>query len=209
MKYFRFDIPKIDGKAIKYSPGWYGNIAVQMAVPEVLLYNDAEGYGIAQVEDVLIPDKPLDEITEEEANIILSSTIEADEVFFGQSLEDRQEWLPEAIIAELTEDQKKAEEEGNVVILDDDNQVTVEEVTTPAVLGKGGKIETAAVVNSIAGNLPKENEVYIPDNRPTYKAQFCPICHEFITYLPSNLIAKKLVMTCLNEHKVVITQENE
>jgi hypothetical protein len=38
----------------------------------------------------------------------------------------------------------------------------------------------------------------------TQAAQFCPICHKFITNLPSNFFASKIVMTCLSGHKVVI-----
>ena len=212
-KYFRFEIPQIDGKAIAYSPGWYGYTAVQMAVPEVLLYNDVEGYGIAQVDDVVIPNQPLNEITEEEAGIILSEVAEKEEegVYIGQSLEDRIEWNPEATVADVTESQTKEQEEnGSEITLDDDGTAIVAKEVEPAVLGKGGKIEKEAVVEILAVNRPKENEVYIPDNQPTQKAYFCSTCHCFISYLPAASInAKQIVLQCANGHKNVILQEVE
>ena len=36
------------------------------------------------------------------------------------------------------------------------------------------------------------------------KAQFCPKCHTFITYLPENIKASKVIVTCPNGHRVVV-----
>lgn len=35
------------------------------------------------------------------------------------------------------------------------------------------------------------------------KAQFCPVCHKFICYLPEGLTASKIITTCPDGHKVV------
>ena len=35
------------------------------------------------------------------------------------------------------------------------------------------------------------------------KAQFCPICHKFICYLPEGLNAAKIITTCPDGHRVV------
>jgi hypothetical protein len=34
------------------------------------------------------------------------------------------------------------------------------------------------------------------------KAQFCSVCHKFICYLPSNIAAARIILTCPDGHKV-------
>jgi len=95
MYYFRFEIPQnTDGTRVSYSPGWHGTIPKCPKDVTVLLYNDKEGYGIAQTEDTFVPPE-VTKITEEEAKKILAEANDAEGVYFGEKLADR--WLPEAI----------------------------------------------------------------------------------------------------------------
>jgi hypothetical protein len=56
MYYFRFTIPKQDkDKTVAYSPGWHGTMSKCPKNVTVLLYNDKEGYGIAQADDTFVP----------------------------------------------------------------------------------------------------------------------------------------------------------
>jgi len=67
MYYFRFEIP-LHGdtdQRIGYSPGWHGVMARRPENVEVLLYNDAEGYGIARADDTFIPPE-VEVITEQD-----------------------------------------------------------------------------------------------------------------------------------------------
>lgn len=62
MTYFRFEIPE----GLGYSPGWHGTIPKCSKNVKVLLYNDRDGYGIAQTDDKFIP-KEVTVISEPEA----------------------------------------------------------------------------------------------------------------------------------------------
>jgi len=54
--YFKFTIPKQDGdKTVSYSPGWHGTMPHCPKDVTVLIYNDKEGFGIAQTPDIFIP----------------------------------------------------------------------------------------------------------------------------------------------------------
>ena len=46
----------------------------------------------------------------------------------------------------------------------------------------------------------------LPEDMPvvTNKAVFCPVCHQFIMWLPENIIAKSINLVCKNGHKVVL-----
>lgn len=70
---------------------------------EVLLCNDKECYGIARTPDKKLPGE-VKEIKEKEANKLLSSLREEEGVYFGESLKDRQEWLPEAEVKDIEEE---------------------------------------------------------------------------------------------------------
>lgn len=66
MYYFRFEIPlQDDDKTVAYSPGWHGELARCPQNVTVLLYNDAEGYGIAMADDTFIPPE-VEVITEQD-----------------------------------------------------------------------------------------------------------------------------------------------
>ena len=59
----------------------------------------------------------------------------------------------------------------------------------------------------------KEQEPVLTENgevdyaRDTKKAVFCPICHKFIMWLPENIVAKTINLTCPVGHKVNLTSE--
>lgn len=56
MYYFKFQIPtNADGTRITYSPGWHGSMPRCPKDTTVLMYNDKEGYGIAQSQDSFLP----------------------------------------------------------------------------------------------------------------------------------------------------------
>lgn len=59
----------------------------------------------------------------------------------------------------------------------------------------------AEVKESVVGDTVDE---ILAASSVTQTAHFCPICHKFITTLPGNLQAAKIVMTCPSGHKVVI-----
>ena len=88
MNYFRFDIPtNEDGSRVTYSPGWHGTMPKCPSGVKVLLYNDKEGYGIAQTEDKFVP-KEVKVITETEAQFILANTKDEPQVYFGSKIAD-------------------------------------------------------------------------------------------------------------------------
>jgi hypothetical protein len=51
---------------------------------------------------------------------------------------------------------------------------------------------------------PTATAAAVVAERVPRQAQFCPICHKFISTLPGNFFAAKIVMTCPSGHKVVI-----
>jgi len=93
MYYFRFEIPVMaDGSRVTYSPGWHGTLVRCPSDVTVLLYNDKEGYGIAQTEDTFVP-KEVSELKDAEAIKIVAESVDEDGVYFGDKLVDR--WKPE------------------------------------------------------------------------------------------------------------------
>lgn len=53
---FKFEIPKnADGSAISYSPGWFGTMTKCPKNVTVLMYNDVDGFGIAETTDTFTP----------------------------------------------------------------------------------------------------------------------------------------------------------
>ena len=90
MNYFRFNI----AHGIVYSPGWHGQLDRCPDGVKVLLYNDAEGYGIAQTEDA-VWQKELTVLGKEEAERILAEAKDEDGVYFGDKLEHRWDVKPE------------------------------------------------------------------------------------------------------------------
>ena len=91
MYYFQFLIPtNEDGSRVSYSPGWHGTLPKCPKGVTVHLYNDKEGYGIAETEDK-ITQKELKVLTEIDAKYLLSEAKDEDGVYFGKKLTDR--WL--------------------------------------------------------------------------------------------------------------------
>ena len=150
--FFVFKIPQnADGSRVSYSPGWHGTLPLCPKDVTVLLYNDKEGYGIAQTPDIKLP-KGLTALSEAEAKVILTEAKDEDGVYFGQKLANR--WNPEVIIED-----KPVEE---------------------------------------ASNEPAGEPI------ATKKAVFCPICHVFVMWLPENIVAKTIQLTCSSGHRVVL-----
>jgi hypothetical protein len=96
MNYFRFEIPtNADGSRATYSPGWHGTMQNCPKNVKVLLYNDKEGYGIAQTEDKIVQPE-IKEVTREEVDKVISENV-------GQLLADTkdiqlaEELLPEGL----------------------------------------------------------------------------------------------------------------
>lgn len=91
MYYFRFEIPtNTDGSRVIYSPGYHGTIPHCPKDVKVLLYNDKEGYGIAQTEDKFIP-KEVTVIEEAEALGTLTEFIDTKEedIYIGDKIVTR------------------------------------------------------------------------------------------------------------------------
>ena len=96
MYYFRFEIPtNADGSRVTYSPGWHGTMPKCPKDVKVLLYNDKEGYGIAQTEDKFIP-KEVTILKEADALDIVNKAEDTEDIYFGEKLTDR--WLPEKAV---------------------------------------------------------------------------------------------------------------
>ena len=94
MYYFKFEIPRnADGTIAKYSPGWFGTIDKCPNNVTVLLYNDAEGYGIAQADDDFVPPE-VTVLKDEEALSIVNDVPDVEGVFKGDSLVQR--WITPA-----------------------------------------------------------------------------------------------------------------
>ena len=51
---------------------------------------------------------------------------------------------------------------------------------------------------------PVDTTAELTGQPASQKAQFCPICHKFICYLPEGIKTSKIIMTCEAGHKVVI-----
>ena len=87
--YFKFSIPtNADGSRVTYSPGWHGTMPKCPKDVTVLLYNDKEGYGIAQTEDTFIP-KEVTVRTSKVALADLAAVKVTDGVFIGDKLVTR------------------------------------------------------------------------------------------------------------------------
>jgi len=79
MYYFKFQIPiNTDGSRVSYSPTWHGTMPRCPKNVTVLLYNDKEGYGIAETEDKFIP-KEVTVLKKAEALEILTKLMDTKE----------------------------------------------------------------------------------------------------------------------------------
>jgi hypothetical protein len=87
--YFRFDIPK----GTKYSPGWHGYGTQCPKNVTIVLYNEAENYGIAYTTDTFRMLSTAIITNQSTADLLLSSVRDGDGIYYGQKLADR--WLPE------------------------------------------------------------------------------------------------------------------
>lgn len=101
--YFRFEIPtNTDGSRVSYSPNWHGTMPKCPKNVTVLLYNDKEGYGIAQTKDTFVPPE-VAKITKSEADKILAGAQDEEGVFFGDKLVHRWDEVEE-VVDELPSD---------------------------------------------------------------------------------------------------------
>jgi len=83
MNYFKFEIPtNADGSRVTYSKGWFGTMPKCPANVTVLLYNDKEGYGIAQTPDP-IKQPEITELTSIQKDTELKAVIDEDGVYKG------------------------------------------------------------------------------------------------------------------------------
>ena len=99
MYYFKFPIGKNeDGSRISYSPGWHGEMLMCPRNVTVLLYNDKEGYGIAQADDKFIP--PEVKVIEEAEALGTLTTVallkDTTDIYFGKEIDTR--WLSREIM---------------------------------------------------------------------------------------------------------------
>ena len=97
MYHFRFEIPRnADGSIATYPEGWHGTMPNCPHSVTVLLYNDREGYGIAQTEDTFKP-KQVKEIEEAEALGTLTEFMDSKDkmIFMGATMNDR--YIPEPV----------------------------------------------------------------------------------------------------------------
>ncbi len=84
MYFFKFEVPLMpDGKKVVYSPNWFGTMAKCPKNVTVLLFNDADGYGIASSTDTFKPPE-VTVITEAEALAELTRVSELPEINFEQ-----------------------------------------------------------------------------------------------------------------------------
>uniref|UniRef100_A0A6M3JSG9 Uncharacterized protein n=1 Tax=viral metagenome TaxID=1070528 RepID=A0A6M3JSG9_9ZZZZ len=83
MNYFKFTIEP----GLKYSPGWHGTLDHCPSDVTVLLYNNKEGYGIAQTPDT-ITQKELTPLTVKQKNEEMTKVVAEPGVYFGDTLND-------------------------------------------------------------------------------------------------------------------------
>ena len=97
--YFKFKIgTNQDGSRISYSPGWFGEMNMCPRNVKVLLYNDKEGYGIAQADDKFIPPE-VKVIEEAEALGTLTGVAllkDTTDIYFGDKIDSR--WIEKEVI---------------------------------------------------------------------------------------------------------------
>ena len=89
MYYYTIEIPRheltkgeIIGKIAVYPPIWSGVMARCPKNVTVLIFNDKEGWLLAQCDDTFVP-KEVKVITKAEADKLMSQTQQADNVFVG------------------------------------------------------------------------------------------------------------------------------
>ena len=86
MTYFKFKIPtNADGTRVTYSLGWHGVMPKCPKNVIVHLYNDKEGYGIAETPDK-VTQKELTVLTEVDAKCQLSVVKDEEGVYIGDKL---------------------------------------------------------------------------------------------------------------------------
>jgi len=94
--WFKFQIPtNSDGTRVSYSPNYHGTMPHCPRDVTILLYNDKEGYGIAQTEDTFIP-KEVTVLTSKVALATLADVKVRDGVYIGQAIVDR--WDVEEVL---------------------------------------------------------------------------------------------------------------
>ncbi len=94
MYFFKFSIPQ----GADYPPDWYGSMPRCPQPTTVLMYNDAEGYGIASTEDTFIAPE-VTVITEDEAMALIKEAevlkLTTQGIYAGDTLYDK--WKPEYV----------------------------------------------------------------------------------------------------------------
>ena len=95
--YFRFEIPtNEDGTRATYSPGWHGTMPKCPQNVRILLYNDKEGYGIAETTDTKLP-KEVTAIEDAEVFKVLKEVKDEEGVYFGDKLLHRWDAVEEEV----------------------------------------------------------------------------------------------------------------
>ncbi len=84
MNYFRFEIPK----GLGYSPGWHGTMPHCPSGVIVHMYNEVEGYGIAETPDKTLP-KEVTQLDEIEAKATLSDKVDDESVYIADRIMDK------------------------------------------------------------------------------------------------------------------------
>ena len=199
MFYFRFQIPtNKDGSVATYSPGWCGTRDKCALNEKGLLYNDKERWGIGQAEGDFVP--PDVEVLTKEQVISVFKT----QKYTG------------VVTSELTGIENTVEIDASKFDIDikDDGTVefSIDNLEAPT-------IKPAEEQVYFGDKLARryDPEVLIEDKAiddlsagepvVTKKAVFCPVCHQFIMWLPENITAKTINLTCKNGHQVVLTSE--
>ena len=91
MYYYTIEIPRHapdkehpEGRIATYTPNWFGVMRKCPKNVKVKIFNDKDGWLLAQVDDTFIP-KEVKVITEAEALNLMSKTQQAENVFVGEA----------------------------------------------------------------------------------------------------------------------------
>lgn len=105
------------------------------------------------------------------------------------------------------------EKEANILLSQSINQLTADTNWRPIFFADGlipedREYSMNLIRNRWSGEVKKLEEIPKGDTQPaSTKAIFCPTCHRFITWLPINIIAATINLTCPIGHRVVLNGE--
>ena len=108
MYYYTIDIPRhSDGKIATYSPRWAGVMSHCPKNVTVKIFNDKEGWLLAQVDDSFVP-KEVTVISEANALDLMSRTQQDIDVFVGEAkIVDRWAALEAARLQEIADEEAR------------------------------------------------------------------------------------------------------